>query len=295
MSRTNLFASLGLMPALMGLGHLAPAIGAIHTATGSYQFPGSVLGLIGTISALVDSIDKYKDTPLSRRPRKWVWKTWTYSLSAICVACAFMSGLQTVLLVLRPLPLGLLWSARCVPLFSKSGGLLLIKPKSFLGEAKSFVVALCMASVCAQASMAYYCQREGSHCSEDRLRWKSFQLACLYQFLRETACDVRDIREDTIEGLHTLPVKLGKQRTLLLMALIGLLLDMVITQSVLLTAAGSFVVRFPHAIYSCLRIGSTIAAYSLILQYPRANIWAWGTMSLFGLTPVLFAQAALNR
>lgn len=54
MSRTNLFASLGLMPALMGLGHLAPAIGAIHTATGSYQFPGRVLGLIGTISALVD-------------------------------------------------------------------------------------------------------------------------------------------------------------------------------------------------------------------------------------------------
>lgn len=54
MSRTNLFASLGLMPALMGLGHLVPAIGAIHTATGSYQFPGRVLGLIGTISALVD-------------------------------------------------------------------------------------------------------------------------------------------------------------------------------------------------------------------------------------------------
>ena len=54
MSRTNLFYSLGVMPALMGLGHLAPAIGAIHTATGSYQFSGRLLGLIGTISALVD-------------------------------------------------------------------------------------------------------------------------------------------------------------------------------------------------------------------------------------------------
>jgi hypothetical protein len=54
MSRTNLLFSLGVIPAFMGLGHLAPAIGAIHTATGLYQFPGRLLGLIGTISALVD-------------------------------------------------------------------------------------------------------------------------------------------------------------------------------------------------------------------------------------------------
>ena len=54
MSRTDTFYSLGLMPTLMGLGHLAPAIGAIQTATGSYQFPGRLLGLIGTVSALVD-------------------------------------------------------------------------------------------------------------------------------------------------------------------------------------------------------------------------------------------------
>ncbi|KAH7395905.1 hypothetical protein BKA64DRAFT_674923 [Cadophora sp. MPI-SDFR-AT-0126] len=294
MSRSNLFASLGLMPALMGLGHLAPAIGAIHTATGSYQFPGRVLGLIGTISALVDSIDKYKDTPLSRRPRKWVWKTWIYSLSAICLVCAFMSGLQTVTLVLRALPLGLLWSARCVPLFSKSGGVLLIKPKSFLGEAKSLVVALCMASVSAQASVAYYCPREGFQCSDESIRWKSVQLACLYQFLRETACDVRDIDEDTREGLHTLPVKLGKVKTILLMGLVGLSLDLVITQSLVVTAARGVIVRFPHALYSASRIGSTILAYSLILQFPRANVWAWGIMSLLGLTPVLFAQAALR-
>lgn len=54
MSRTNLLYSLGVIPVFMGLGHLAPAIGAIHTATGSYRFPGRLFGLIGTISALVD-------------------------------------------------------------------------------------------------------------------------------------------------------------------------------------------------------------------------------------------------
>jgi hypothetical protein len=46
--------SLGMMPFLMGVGHLAPAIGAIRTATGTYQLPGALLGMIGTASALVD-------------------------------------------------------------------------------------------------------------------------------------------------------------------------------------------------------------------------------------------------
>jgi hypothetical protein len=53
-SRGHTFYSLGVMPVLMGLGHLAPAIGAIHTATGSYQYPGALLGMIGTAAALVD-------------------------------------------------------------------------------------------------------------------------------------------------------------------------------------------------------------------------------------------------
>lgn len=46
--------SLGVMPVLMGLGHLAPAIGAIHSATRSYQYPIALLGMIGTAAALVD-------------------------------------------------------------------------------------------------------------------------------------------------------------------------------------------------------------------------------------------------
>lgn len=141
--------------------------------------------------------------------------------------------------------------------------------------------------------MAYYCQSEGFQCSDKALQIRSFLLACLYQFLRETACDVRDIDEDTKEGLITLPVKLGKQNTMLLMSLGGLLLDLVLTKSVVVATYG-IVVRYPQLIYSFLRMGSTIAAYSLILQYPRENVWAWGTMSLFGLSPVLLAQAALR-
>lgn len=152
-----------------------------------------------------------------------------------------------------------------------------------------------MASVTAEASMAYYCHRGDSHCSDIALRWRSIQLACLYQFLRETACDVRDIEEDTREGLKTLPVKLGKGKTVVLMAFVALLLDLALTQCVVVVGMNSVVVRYPEFAYSIARVGGTMMAYSLILRYPRANLWAWGTMSLFGLAPVLSAQAALRR
>ncbi|KAF5013351.1 hypothetical protein FDECE_654 [Fusarium decemcellulare] len=139
MSRTDTLYSLGLMPALMGLGHLAPAIGAIHTATGSYQFPSKLLGLIGTISAVVDSIDTYKDIPKTNRPSTWVWKAWVYGLWAIVLTCTVMLDLQTVYDIYRVLPLGLLWGVPCIPSYSASKGLVLSKPKTLLVEAKSLV------------------------------------------------------------------------------------------------------------------------------------------------------------
>jgi hypothetical protein len=160
-------------------------------------------------------------------------------------------------------------------------------------EAKSLVVALCMASVCAEASMAYYCRQAESQCSDRNLRRRSFYLAVLYEFFRETSCDVRDIVEDAKEGLKTLPVKLGKQNTMLLMTVVGLLLDSILTQSVAFTASG-IIVRSPQLAHAILRIGLTMIAYWQILKYPRDNYWAWGCMSLFGLVPVLFAQAALH-
>lgn len=163
-----------------------------------------------------------------------------------------------------------------------------------LGEAKSLVVAVCMASVTAQASGDYYCYSTDSQCSPEALRMRSFQLAILYQFFRETTCDVRDIEEDTKEGLATLPVMLGKRNTLLFMTVVGFVLDAFLTQSMVFTPTGVIFVRYTQLAYSFLRVGSTIAAYSVILRYPRDCHWAWGLMSLFGLSPVLCAQAALQ-
>ncbi len=150
-----------------------------------------------------------------------------------------------------------------------------------------------MALVCADASMGYYCREAEFQCSDRNLRRRSFFLAILYEFFRETSCDVRDIAEDAEEGLQTLPVRLGKQNTMLLMTAVGLLLDSVLTQSVVFTASG-IIVRSPQLAHAILRVGLTMAAYWQILKYPKDNYWAWGSMSLFGLVPVLFAQAAVS-
>lgn len=71
MYRTNTFFSLGLMPIFMGLSHLTPAIGAIRTATGSYQFPGGLFGLIGAITIVVDCMFPHH---LKSRPKNSTYR-----------------------------------------------------------------------------------------------------------------------------------------------------------------------------------------------------------------------------
>lgn len=53
-SRGDVLHSLGITPLLMGLGHLPPAIGAIHASTTSYQFPIALLVMIVATTGLVD-------------------------------------------------------------------------------------------------------------------------------------------------------------------------------------------------------------------------------------------------
>jgi 4-hydroxybenzoate polyprenyltransferase len=142
--------------------------------------------------------------------------------------------------------------------------------------------------------MVYYCRQDESRCSHIRLRTRSFYLAILYQFFRETSCDIRDMAEDAKEGLKTLPVKLGKQKTMLFMTVVGLLLDSILTDSVHISASG-IIVHSPQLAQAFLRVGLTMTAHWQVLKYPRHNCWAWGFMSLFGLLPVLFAQAALRN
>jgi len=140
--------------------------------------------------------------------------------------------------------------------------------------------------------MNYYCRQPEITCSNRALRMRCFLLAVVYNFIRETSCDLRDVAEDAKEGLQTLPVRLGKQNTMLLMTIVGLLLDISLTESIAFTMSG-IVVQPRQLAYALLRVGLTMTAYWQILKYPRDNQWAWGAVCLFGLVPVLFAHAAL--
>jgi len=54
LSGGDTFFSLGVLPFLMALGHLSPTIGASQIATGTYQFPGALLGMLTAATTLVD-------------------------------------------------------------------------------------------------------------------------------------------------------------------------------------------------------------------------------------------------
>ncbi|EGE81028.2 hypothetical protein BDDG_03969 [Blastomyces dermatitidis ATCC 18188] len=111
----------------------------------------------------------------------------------------------------------------------------------------------------------------------------------LYQFFRETTCDIRDIAEDTEDGMKTLPVRLGEGNTMLLMSVVGMFFDVLLTGGV----GPSLQVAPSLAFQSVVRVGCTMCVYSQILRYPRENYWAWGLMSMLGLVPVLPAQLCL--
>lgn len=155
----NNLQRLVVMPVLMGIGHLAPAIGAIHTVTGTYQFPGALLGMIATGAALVDcklpkvywlllsviskvgsnyhsaahtAYDTYKDVPIPNRPPKWIWNIWFYSLWTMVIVCTIYSGFKPAIVMYRFALLGLGWGTPCVPYLMPKCGLRLYKPKDIV-------------------------------------------------------------------------------------------------------------------------------------------------------------------
>ena len=149
-----------------------------------------------------------------------------------------------------------------------------------------------MGYVTAGTSMFYFCHRKNAQCSDACLCTRALGLAVLYQFLRETTCDARDIEEDTKDGMKTLPVRLGKNNTMLLMTTTGILLDGLITGGMLLSRSG-FQLDGALLIGSIFRVGTMMGIYSWVLQYPRANRLAWAAMSLLGLIPVIWAQSTI--
>ena len=157
-------------------------------------------------------------------------------------------------------------------------------------------MAICTAYVTVDTSLVYCCGGGGTttHCSEPSLREGSLGLAMLYQFFRETVCDTRDIAEDKEEGMHTLPIRLGRQNTLCLMAVVGPFVDAALTRGILVDSLWNFHIEVFLLAESILRVGMTMLFYSKVLEHNHESICAWGTASLIGLMPVIWAQRSLQ-
>lgn len=162
-------------------------------------------------------------------------------------------------------------------------------------EAKSLVVAMCMSYVTVDTSMVYLCSGSTTtQCLESSFRGECLGLAILYQFFRETVCDARDIAEDTEDGMKTLPIRLGRKNTFCLMGILGTFVDAALTRGILIDGAwGIYVDRILLA-EAILRVGMTMLFYSKVLEHHHENVIAWGTASLMGLLPVIWAQRSLG-
>ena len=157
-----------------------------------------------------------------------------------------------------------------------------------------------MGIITVDTSIHHICHQDKTQtCNDSSIQLRSLGIAILYQFFRETACDVRDVQEDTRDKISTLPVRLGRERTVLAMGVIGTLLDALMTGAVRIhwstsaTLLGGTKLDTWLCMQSIIRVCLTMAAYWQILKYPRKNCVAWGVVSLLGLLPVLSAQGAL--
>jgi hypothetical protein len=93
--------------------------------------------------------------------------------------------------------------------------------------------------------------------------------------------------------MKTLPVRMGKWNTMLMMGVLGILIDVLVTGGISLTSYGKVELDLICLGGTILRVGGVLVAYERILRYPKENYWVWGAMSLLGLTPVLWAQRCL--
>lgn len=118
-----------------------------------------------------------------------------------------------------------------------------------------------------------------SLCSSGDVRLRSLAYSVLYNFLRETVCDARDVVEDEEEGVMTLPIALGRRGTMLLLTVVVILGDIVITGDL--------------SVESLLRATFALAMSHVVRKQPRENGLAWACLALFLLLPVLWGQVRL--
>ena len=165
---------------------------------------------------------------------------------------------------------------------------MIIRFKDVLGPFKSAFGALCIGLMDTRAIAQHSCTVRPDSCnsSVSNLRQnKALAFTIIYDFLLETVFDLRDVDEDQRDQVRTLPLALGPERTVVLLAVVVTLADLFITG---LTWDISVVAE---CVLRSL-LSWALSTY-VVSRWPRSDSVPWALLTMVGLVPAWWAQVRL--
>ncbi|KAI1845376.1 hypothetical protein JX266_008471 [Neoarthrinium moseri] len=214
-ARVDLFSSLVLLPTANALGHLAPAIGASWAAIGRRIWDYPVLMLLFSVHTLLDiGFDKYIDVPLEKRPGALLSSFWAGTLILLIAWSSCLCGFPTAIRIVWYIALEVFWAVPLIPLYTPRHGFRFSKLRQLFGPLKSVFCGVMAGLMDAEPAAYHACLIYANDCSPDHQRMQSLAYSILYNFIRESFYDARDIDEDTEANVTTMATSLGMSNTI---------------------------------------------------------------------------------
>lgn len=226
-----------------------------------------------------------KTADLDKQTRK-IWLTTIVVFASAFVVLVIYGtmhcGLLALLRLLGVPLLAVVYALPLIPVYSwKTRSFSTVKFKYFLGPFKSIFGATCMGLMDVTAVVLYL---RGTMLHPEKASsagyFRVLMYTITYDFLWESICDVRDIKEDAQHNVTTLATAFGIHRTLLLLGGSTVMGDLAIT----LLGGGSVVLSVVRSTVFWGAFGATA------LHKPRSAMYVWGLATLVGLLPVWLAS-----
>ncbi|KAI0156796.1 hypothetical protein GGR57DRAFT_70982 [Xylariaceae sp. FL1272] len=281
--RSNWLDAMVTKPLINAAAHLAPVLGSAWAVAGEPVIDPPVLLLNFSSWMILDIYDKYKDTPSQLRPAKGIFYTWLGTFFAIAACATYSCGWEVAVCVFRLLWLELLWPTPSIPTYTRKRGFKLMKLKAILGPGKSLFCGVLAGLMDTQASVVHTCIYYPQRCVTPQVTSRAMAYGALYGFVRETVYDARDIEEDNLNSVTTLPTTIGLGGTQMVLALA--------------TAVGEILIspgriQILHVI---VRTAFTSGMAAFLLKHSRDNHYASSLYCAVSLVPAAWAQISLAR
>ncbi|ETS74864.1 hypothetical protein PFICI_13348 [Pestalotiopsis fici W106-1] len=279
-SRADLFSSLVILPTANALGHLMPAVGASWATTGALVWDYPILILLFSVHTLLDSFDKYRDIPSEKKPSTIITLIWAGTLMLSISGSSYVSGFSSAIRIVWFLCLEIFWAVPLIPLYSRRRGFYLVKLRQLFGPLKSAFCGVMAGLMDADPASHHACIILTADCGAGPQRVQALAYSILYNFLRESFYDARDIEEDKQDHVSTMATFLGMPNTIALL-LAG-------------AVAGEAWISGAITLEGNTRAVGVVGLSSwIVATQTREKRLAWVFFSLVSLLPAWHAQAHL--